>query len=110
MPTSVSVAGVALVVWLSFVGTAHAQQGTGELRGKVVDAQNAVLPGVAVVVRNQESGLYREAVSGADGSFFFSAMAPGMYEIGAELGGFKKYQRRDIRIEVGRTVSTDVEL
>lgn len=110
MPTSVSVAGIALVVSLSFVGTAHAQQGTGELRGRVVDAQNAVLPGVAVVVRNQESGLYREAVSGADGSFFFSAMTPGLYEIGAELSGFKRYQRRDLRLEVGRTVSTDVQL
>ena len=110
MPTSVSVAGVALVVSLCVVGSAHAQQGTGELRGKVVDAQNAVLPGVAVVVRNQDSGLYRETVSSADGSFFFSAMTPGIYEIGAELSGFKKYQRRDLRLEVGRTVSTDIQL
>ena len=90
--------------------SARAQQGTSDLRGRVIDAQEGVLPGVTIVVRNQDSGLYRETVSGADGSFFFSAMTPGMYEISAELSGFKKYQRRDIRLEVGKTVSTDVQL
>ena len=44
-------AGVLLVV-----GSAHAQQGTGELRGRVIDAQNAVLPGVAVVAKNEGVG------------------------------------------------------
>ena len=43
----------AVAVFLSFLaaGSAHAQQGTGELRGRVVDVQNAVLPGVNVVAR-----------------------------------------------------------
>ena len=39
-----AVAAAALGVWLLVVGSAYAQQGTGELRGRVVDAQNAVLP------------------------------------------------------------------
>ena len=30
-----------------------AQQGTTELRGRVVDAQGGILPGVTVVIRNQ---------------------------------------------------------
>lgn len=88
--------------------TAAAQQGTSELRGRVMDQQSAVLPGVTVVVRHQESGLFREAVTTTDGSFLMSGMTPGVYEVSAELAGFKKYSQRDVRLEVGRT--TQVEL
>jgi hypothetical protein len=49
--------------------SASAQQGTTELRGRVIDPQGAVLPGVTVVVRNQETGMFRETVSGPDGTF-----------------------------------------
>jgi Carboxypeptidase regulatory-like domain/TonB dependent receptor/TonB-dependent Receptor Plug Domain len=106
----VSVSLVAVGISLLVLGSAHAQQGTGELRGKVVDAQNAVLPGVAVVATNEGSGQFREIVSGADGSFFMSALTPGSYELTAELSGFKKYQRKGVRVEVGKTVSIDVQL
>jgi len=64
---------------------ARAQQGTGELRGRVLDAQNAVLPGVTIVARNEASGQFREIVSGDDGSFFMSALTPGLYEMAAQL-------------------------
>ena len=74
-----------------FIGSASAQQGTGELRGRIVDAQNAVLPGVAVIAKNEASGQFREIVSGADGSFFMSALTPGNYEVTAQLSGFKRY-------------------
>src|SRR5918993_5406374 len=75
---------------------AFAQQGTADLRGRVVDQQGAVLPGVTIIVRDQASGRFRETVSGSDGSFHLSAMNPGMYEIEAELQGFKKYQQRNL--------------
>jgi len=66
-----------------------AQQGTTELRGRVVDGQGGILPGVAVVIRNQNTGMFRETVSGADGSYIASGLTPGTYEINAELQGFK---------------------
>ncbi len=37
---------------------ARAQQGTSEIGGKVTDAQGAVLPGVAIVVTNEDTGLF----------------------------------------------------
>src|SRR5881397_2391489 len=104
-----AVAAVALV-WLIVVGSAAAQQGTGELRGRVMDAQNAVLPGVAVVAKNEASGQFREIVSGPDGSFFMSALTPGSYELSGELSGFKKYSRKGVRVEVGKTVSIEIQL
>ena len=53
-----------VVVCLMSAGLA-AQQGTADIRGRVVDQQGAVLPGVTVIVRNQDSGMFREAVTGA---------------------------------------------
>ena len=35
---------------------ARAQQGTSEIGGKVTDASGAVLPGVAIVVTNEDTG------------------------------------------------------
>src|SRR5262245_64461240 len=104
--------GVAFAVGIVMLAaaSARAQQGTGELRGRVVDAQGAVLPGVAIVARNEASGQFRETLTGADGSFFMSALTPGGYELSAQLGGFKKYQRAGVRVEVGKTVSIDVRL
>src|SRR5919106_2708553 len=105
-----SIAAAAFGVMLLAATVAHGQQGTGELRGKVLDAQNAVLPGVTVVAKNEASGQFREIVSGQDGSFFMSALTPGTYELSGELTGFKKYQRKGVRVEVGKTVSIDVQL
>jgi hypothetical protein len=101
-----TVAAIALL----FTPQASAQQGTGDLRGQVVDQQGAALPGVAILVRHQASGLFRETVSGADGTFFLSGMTPGVYEITAELSSFKKYQARDVRIEVGKTAQLTIPL
>jgi hypothetical protein len=96
---------------LSFAATPlFAQQGTADLRGRVVDQQGAVLPGVTIVVRNQDSGLFREGISGADGTFLMSGMTPGVYVVSAELQGFKKYEQRDLRLEVGRATQVELKL
>ena len=99
-----------LVVLLLSATAAAAQQGTSELRGRVVDDQGAVLPGVAVTVTNQATGMFRETVSGADGSFIASGLVPGTYRAAAELQGFKKFDRQDLRLEVGKTTSIDVTM
>ncbi|HEY0875746.1 MAG TPA: TonB-dependent receptor [Vicinamibacterales bacterium] len=89
---------------------AFGQQATGELRGRVVDPQGAVMPGVTIVARDADSGLFRETVTNAEGTFFFSGIRPGRYEVTAELAGFKKLTRPDVRVEVGKTASVDLRL
>jgi Carboxypeptidase regulatory-like domain/TonB dependent receptor/TonB-dependent Receptor Plug Domain len=89
---------------------AFAQQGTTELRGHVVDAQGAALPGVTVTVRNQATGMVRETQTSQDGSFIASGLVPGTYELTSTLQGFKKFNRRDLILEVGKTASIDVKM
>jgi hypothetical protein len=101
-----------IVLGLLLLGTvpASAQLGTGDLRGRVLDQQSAMLPGVTVIAKNEASGQYRETVSSADGTFSMSALTPGLYEVSATLSGFKKYQRNGVRVEVGKAFSIDVQL
>jgi hypothetical protein len=101
---------VGVLVLFVIVPAAFAQQGTSDIRGRVTDQQGAVLPGVTVVVRHQESGLFREVVTGPDGLFLMSAMTPGVYLVTAELSGFKKFEQRDVRLEVGRTAQIEAKL
>ncbi len=70
----------------------------------------AVLPGVDIVVINEETGLFREVVSGPGGTYFVSQMVPGRYRITARLEGFKSLDRRGILLAVGRTTTLDIML
>ncbi|MBI3265105.1 MAG: TonB-dependent receptor, partial [Acidobacteria bacterium] len=88
---------------------AEAQQGGSSIRGRVVDPQQAVLPGVAIVVTHAESGTFRETVTAADGTYFVAGVVPGPYRVAAELQGFKKLTR-DVRLAVGETLTLELAL
>src|SRR5713226_10476027 len=89
---------------------ALAQQGTAEIAGKVTDEQGAVLPGVSIVVTNEESGVFREVTSGADGSYFASQLTPGRYKIAAKLASFRTFERGGLLLAVGKTLTINVTL
>ena len=99
-----------VVMALLVAASAAAQQGTTEVRGRVLDAQGAALPGVTVTVRNQDSGMFRTTVTSGEGVYFVTSIVPGRYEISAELPGFKKSARKDVDLELGKTASIDLSL
>ena len=72
--------GVGLAVVISGAGVpAFAQQGTSEITGRALDEQGAALPGVAIVVTNEDSGQFREATTSAEGVYHLAQMMPGRY-------------------------------
>ena len=87
-----------------------AQENTAELRGRVVDSQDAGIPGVTIQITNEATGVYRQSVSTADGSYFITAIAPGTYTLAAELSGFQKYSRKGVRLDLGRTATLEIQL
>ena len=99
----------ALVACLA-AASALAQQGSAELRGRVTDEQGAALPGVAIVIKHQGSGIFRQAGTTGDGGYYLAGVLPGTYELTAELTGFKRVSQRDVRLEVGKTATIDVSL
>jgi hypothetical protein len=87
-----------------------AQQGTAEIAGKVTDEQGAVLPGVAIVVTNEETGVFRDLVSGPAGTYFASQLVPGRYKIAAKLQGFQTTERTNLIVQVGKTLTINLSL
>jgi hypothetical protein len=62
----------------------QAQASTAAMNGRVLDEQGGALPGVTVVLRGQETGLFRETVSTQNGTYNFVGMTPGVYQVEAE--------------------------
>lgn len=97
-----------------FLGAAAApalgQQGTAEIGGKVADEQGGALPGVAIVITNEDTGVFREVTSGADGSYFASQLVPGRYRMAAKLAGFRAFERGGLLLAVGKTLTINVAL
>src|SRR5436309_13380866 len=87
-----------------------AQQGTAEIGGKVVDEQGGALPGVAIVITNEETGAFREVTSGSDGSYFASQLTPGRYRMAAKLASFRTFERGGLVLAVGKTLTIDVTM
>jgi carboxypeptidase family protein/TonB-dependent receptor-like protein len=88
----------------------QAQAGGSALQGRVVDQQQAVLPGVAIVVTHQENGTFRETTSGPDGAYFVPGLLPGRYRVTADLQGFKKFVREDVILLLGSTQTLELRL
>src|SRR5437016_6339860 len=84
---------------------AFAQQGTADIGGRVTDEQGGVLPGVMIVLTNEDTGVFRDVTSGEDGSYFVSALTPGRYRLAAKLASFKNFERRGLLLEVGKTLT-----
>jgi hypothetical protein len=101
---------VAIAVVLLWPAAGRAQTGTADITGRVVDQSGGALPGVTVVARNQDSGVYRQSVSAGNGTYQFPGLIPGVYHVEAELTGFNKYQRTNLRLEVGKTVVVDITM
>jgi outer membrane receptor protein involved in Fe transport len=85
-------------------------QGLSDMRGTVVDTSGAALPGVALVITNQASGTFRDAVSNTDGSWYVPGLTPGTYQVSAELPGFRRVVRRDLAVVVGTTTTVPISM
>ena len=94
-----------------FSSTALAQTAaTGNIEGIVADASGGVLPGVPVVIRNQDTNVVRESTTDDAGRYRAPALQPGVYEVSATLSGFTARPVANIRVQVGTTVPVDIRM
>jgi hypothetical protein len=95
---------------IALPGLAAGQATTGTVRGTVRDPQGAVVPGVAVSVRNTDTNIARTAVTGDRGEYLVTNLPTGNYEVVAELTGFTKIVRAGITLAVNQDAVVDVTL
>jgi hypothetical protein len=102
------VAGIVLSMMLC--GIASAQQTLGGITGLVTDAQGSVVTGAAVKVVNDQTGLTRTQVSGANGYYDFTNLPIGTYTITVTHEGFQSEVFPSIAVQADRTATVNVAL
>src|SRR6187402_73167 len=101
---------LALVLACAFASNAAAQQTTGTISGRVLDAQGSAVPGVTVTARSADTGFVRSEVSDTEGLYRLQALPVGTYDVTAELSGFNKFERKALVVNVGQTIALDVAM
>jgi Carboxypeptidase regulatory-like domain/TonB dependent receptor len=85
-------------------------QSTSTFSGRIVDAGDAVLPGVTVSIVNENTGVVRTAVSNGEGQYFLPGLEPGVYTIRTELQGFAPSAREHVTLAINATITLDFKL
>jgi tetratricopeptide (TPR) repeat protein len=89
-----------LALGLVFVATEASAQ-TGQVKGKVVDAQGQPVDGAKVTITNVDSGGRKlETKTKKDGTYIQIGLQPGKYTISAEKGELKDSQDVQIRLDM----------
>jgi hypothetical protein len=100
----------ALLLVLALAVTGAAQVLYGSLTGTVTDPQDAVLPGVQVVVTNVDTGVSKSTSTDRTGAFLFSDLVPGVYDVSFDISGFNKVVQRAVRIDSNAVRRVDTQL
>jgi len=102
-------AAIFLVVLVTVSGGALIAQ-DASLSGTVTDPQGGVVPGAEVTLINPSTGTRRLVVSDDQGRYLIAQVAPGTYEVRAELSGFKTSIVSGVELRVDSTLRLDLEL
>ncbi len=84
--------------------------GSGTITGTVSDPAGALVSGAAVVVHSTDTGANRSLTTNDAGIYSATFLQPGHYEVTTSKAGFNKVERKDITLEVGRTLEIDFAL
>lgn len=87
---------------------ASAQSLSGTIAGQVLDEQGGALPGATVTLTGR-TGANTQVSDGA-GNFRFVGLAPGVFNLRAELSGFKTAEQAGITVSVGVTAQVKLTL
>jgi len=107
---SVRAAAWALVLAVVVSVTVSAQQTSGTITGRVVDAQGAAIPGATVSATSPSTGFSRTVVSDSEGLYRLSALPIGQYDLSVSLTGFSTLERKGVTVNVGQSVTFDFDM
>ncbi len=99
-----------LVLSVMLAVPAIAQQTAGNISGRIVDQQGAIIPGATVTATNPATGLTRSVVSDAVGIYTLTGLPIGNYDLKVELSGFQPTLRKGVVVNVSQTVSLELTL
>jgi len=87
-----------------------AQQISGNLEGRVLDADGNPVALVDITVSGPSLAAARGAISSTNGAFRVLALPVGTYVIEASMPGFQSVRQQDVVVSLGQAINVDLQL
>ncbi|HYO63763.1 MAG TPA: TonB-dependent receptor, partial [Pyrinomonadaceae bacterium] len=100
----------ALAALASASAFAQSQATTGDIEGRALDPNGAVVAGTNVTARNKATGFERTAVADEDGNYRLVLLPPGTYSVSASATNFATATFDNVTVTVGGKTSLDFNL
>ena len=100
----------ALCVLMLWTVCLWGQSDNSTVNGIVKDPTTAVIPNAKITLKNEATGLFRQAQTNESGVFVIPIVPPGMYTLSAEAPGFKKYESKSNKVDPSMPASFEVVL
>lgn len=97
-----------LLITVFLPASLFAQIDTGGITGTVTDPAGAVVPGATVTLTNTGTSLALTTQSTSTGTYSFTGVRPGTYDLRAEQQGFEVFVDHALEIHVQQTLTVDV--
>jgi Carboxypeptidase regulatory-like domain len=109
--TAIAIAFASLAVMIAShtASFAQASSSTAELRGKVTDANGAVIANAKLTLTDVVKGTLRVTTSDGEGNYVFLGLLPSSYELKVEAEGFGTSATR-IELTVGQQANIPIKL
>src|SRR6516225_6522959 len=85
-------------------------QGLGRIGGTVADPSGALVPGVKITVTEVGTNLSRSALSDEQGGFVIPSLRPAVYDLIAELPGFRNFTQRGVTLLADQSLTVNIML
>ena len=106
----VGLLATALVLTL-MAGVAFGQTaGTGTITGVITDPKGLPMVDVSVTLHNVDTGIDHTLTTNDSGIYVGKFLQPGLYEITSRKEAFATMVRKDLRLEVGQTLTIDLQM
>jgi hypothetical protein len=85
-------------------------QNSASITGTVRDASGAAVAGAKVLVTNPDKAIVLNTTTNSDGDYLVPGLSAGKYTVTIASAGFKKYDAKDIVLEVSQKARVDANL
>src|SRR5437660_10493503 len=110
-PMTKPLALIACLLLAAIAAFAQSQATTGNIEGRVTDANGAAVPGVTVTATNQETALARSAETDSEGIYRIIFLPPGKYRVTTTAAqGFAPADFSNVTVTVGGQTPLDMQL
>ena len=95
---------------LFFAIISSAQITESSLRGIVTDTNGNIIAASAVVAQNDATAQVKTTTTNENGEFVFASLPSGSYTVFVRVPGFKTYELKNLKLNIGQTSELSIKL